>query len=308
LYVANRALIHSILVLGLVFLTGFAGQISLGQAGFYAIGAYTSAYLTTKLGMPIPVGILFAILLSSGAGILLSFPSFKLEAFFLSLVTIAFGQIVYVLILNLQPITGGPYGFFGIPFMRIGNYNFDNKAYFYTFLIILLIVVLLLYRIKNSYIGRSLFAINDDTTAAETCGINSKRFKMFAFALSASLAGLAGALYAHLAGFLSPEPFTFFASSNFVAMAVVGGLRNILGGVVGGVILTFLPEALRFGHIRGWENYYLVFTSLIVLVMVILAPNGIAGLFTKLSSKNKALSHASQKKINPAGKKEGEIS
>ena len=155
LYVANRALIHSILVLGLVFLTGFAGQISLGQAGFYAIGAYTSAYLTTKLGMPIPVGILFAILLSSGAGILLSFPSFKLEAFFLSLVTIAFGQIVYVLILNLQPITGGPYGFFGIPFMRIGNYNFDNKAYFYTFLIILLISFLFFaFHDSNSFVNK----------------------------------------------------------------------------------------------------------------------------------------------------------
>jgi len=228
LYLANRALIHSILVSGLVFLTGFAGQISLGQAGFYAIGAYTSAYITTRLGMPIILGIMCGILLSLVAGLILSIPSFKLKAFFLSLVTIAFGQIVYVLILNLQSITGGPYGFFGIPPMKVGQYYFDNKGYYYTFLIILVLVILIIYRI-------------------------------FAFALSASLAGLAGSLYAHLAGFLSPEPFTFFESSNFVAMAVVGGLRNILGGTIGGVTLTFLPEFLRF---RGWENYYLIVTSL----------------------------------------------
>ncbi|HDP78633.1 MAG TPA: branched-chain amino acid ABC transporter permease, partial [Mesotoga infera] len=121
LYLMNRALIHAILATGLVFLTGFAGQISLGQAGFYAIGAYTSAYFTVKLGMPITVGVIAGIVISVVAGFLLSIPSFKLKAFFLSLVTIAFGQIVWMLVINLTPITGGPSGFFGIPFYSVGN-------------------------------------------------------------------------------------------------------------------------------------------------------------------------------------------
>lgn len=283
LFVMNRALIHSILASGLVFLTGFAGQISLGQAGFYAIGAYTTAIFTTKFGWPIPLGILGGILLSVCAGLLLSIPSFKLKAFFLSLVTIAFGQIIWLLILNLTNITGGPGGFFGIPFMQFGNYMFSSKAYYYLFLILLIVAIIIMYRIKHSYLGRAMFAINDDEIAAESCGINSRRAKIFAFGFSATLAGLAGGLYAHLAGFLTPEPFVFFESSNFVAMAVVGGLRHLSGGVVGGVGLTFLPEMLRLDA-RGWENYYLIVTMLIVILIVVFLPNGIgASLFKGLN-------------------------
>lgn len=277
LYVMNRALIHSILASGLVFLTGFAGQISLGQAGFYGIGAYTSAILTVTYHMPIPVGIIFGTLLSLMAGLILSIPSFKLKAFFLSLVTIAFGQITWLLISNLQSITGGPRGFFGIPLMHFGNFVFNNRAYYYIFIILLILIILIMYRIKHSYLGRSMLAINDDDVAAETCGINSRKGKTFAFGFSAALAGLAGGLYAHLAGFLSPEPFVFFESAKFVAMAVVGGLRHLSGGIIGGITLTFLPELLRLNY-RGWENYYLVFNSLIIIIIVIFLPNGLGTL------------------------------
>jgi len=274
LYVMNRALIHSILVSGLVFLTGFAGQISLGQAGFYGIGAYTSGILTVKFNMPIPIGIILGTVLSLIVGLILSIPSFKLKAFFLSLVTIAFGQIIWLLISNLQSITGGPRGFFGIPLMHFGEFIFNNKVYYYIFLILLILTIVIMYRIKHSYLGRSMLAINDDDVAAETCGISSRKGKTFAFGFSAALAGLAGGLYAHLAGFLSPEPFVFFESSKFVAMAIIGGLRHLSGGVIGGVGLTFLPEILRLNY-RGWENYYLVFTSFIIVLIVIFLPNGL---------------------------------
>ena len=233
LYVMNRALIHSILVSGLVFLTGFAGQISLGQAGFYAIGAYTSGILTVKFNVPIPIGIISGTVLSLIVGLILSIPSFKLKAFFLSLVTIAFGQIIWLLISNLQSITGGPRGFFGIPLMHFGKFIFNNKVYYYIFLILLILTIVIMYRIKHSYLGRSMLAINDDDVAAETCGISSRKGKTFAFGFSAALAGLAGGLYAHLAGFLSPETFVFFESSKFVAMAIIGGLRHLSGGVIG---------------------------------------------------------------------------
>ncbi|PNE22821.1 branched-chain amino acid ABC transporter permease [Mesotoga sp. Brook.08.YT.4.2.5.1] len=282
LYLMNRALIHSILATGLVFLTGFAGQISLGQAGFYAIGAYTSAYFTVRLGLPISIGVIAGVVLSVVAGFLLSIPSFKLKAFFLSLVTIAFGQIVWMLVINLTPITGGPYGFFGIPFYSVGNNMLSYGQVFWLFGGILLVSVFIMYRIKHSHFGRAMLAMNDDDVATETCGISTKKLKIAAFGFSAGLAGLAGALYAHLAGFLSPEPFTFFESSNFVAMAVVGGLRHMSGGVVGGIGLTLLPEFLRFG---GWENYYLMVTSLIVIVIIIFVPMGLGPILENLFRK-----------------------
>ncbi len=282
LYLMNRALIHAILVTGLVFLTGFAGQISLGQAGFYALGAYSSAYFSTRLGLPIFVGIIIGVGVSVLAGFLLSIPSFKLKAFFLSLVTIAFGQIVYILIVNLQPITGGPSGFFGIPFYHVGDYMFSFENVFWLLGIILLLTLYIMYKIKHSHIGRAMLAMNADDVATETCGISTKKLKIAAFGFSAGLAGLAGALYSHLAGFLSPEPFTFFESSNFVAMAVVGGLRDMLGGVVGGIGLTLLPEFLRFG---GWENYYLMVTSIIVILIIIFMPKGLAPLLGNIFKK-----------------------
>lgn len=205
LYLMNRALIHAILATGLVFLTGFAGQISLGQAGFYAIGAYSSAYFTVKLGMPIVVGVIAGIVISVIAGFLLSIPSFKLKAFFLSLVTIAFGQIVWMLVINLTPITGGPYGFFGIPFYSFGGEMLSFGQVFWLFGGLLLLSVFIMFRIKHSHFGRAMLAMNDDDVATETCGISTKKLKIAAFGFSAGLAGLAGALYAHLAGFLSPE-------------------------------------------------------------------------------------------------------
>jgi len=273
-YVMNRALIHVILASGLVFLTGFAGQISLGQAGFYALGAYTSAILTSRLGVPIPLGIASGVLLSTVAGLVLAVPSFKLKAFFLSLVTIAFGQIVWLLLLNLDSLTGGPGGLFSIPMMRFGSFVFTNTAYYYLFLIFTVLTVEIMRRIKFSHIGRQLFAVNDDEIAAETCGIDSRKAKVFAFGFSAGLAGLAGGFSAHMAGFLTPEPFVFFESSNFVAMAVLGGLRRLCGGVIGGVTLTWLPELLRL-NIRGFENYYLIINAGIVILIVVFLPNGL---------------------------------
>ena len=281
IYLINRSFIHVIIACGLVFLTGFAGQISLGQAGFYAIGAYTSSILTTKLGVPVGIGILCGIILSVIAGFVLSIPSFKLKAFFLSLVTIAFGQIVWMLILNLENITGGPGGFFNVPFIKIFNINFTNKEYYYLLLLILIIIHYIIIRIRNSFIGLQMLAMNDDENAAESCGINVKKIKIFSFGFSAGLAGLAGGLYAHLAGFLTPEPFVFFESSNFVAMAVVGGLRSLWGGLIGGITLTFLPELFRL-NIRGFENYYLIFSSTIVVLIVVFLPNGLGNKLSQI--------------------------
>lgn len=280
LFVINRGLIHAILASGLVFLTGFAGQISLGQAGFYAIGAYTSAILSTTYGVPIPLSVVAGVAFSILAGLLVSIPSFKLKAFFLSLVTIAFGLIVHRLIVNMQGLTGGTNGFFGIPPMRVGGAMFTSNMHYYLFLLVLAGTVVAMYHIKRSHLGRAMFAINDDEVAAESCGVSARKAKVFAFAFSGALAGLAGALYAHFAGFLTPEPFVFFESSKFVGMAVVGGLRHLWGGVIGGIGLTLLPELLRFPY-AGWENYYLLFAATITILFVVFLPRGLGDLASK---------------------------
>jgi len=280
LFVTDTAFLNIILVSGLVFLTGFAGQISLGQVGFSAIGAYTSALVTMRLGMPIPIGIVAGVAVSVIVGLFVAIPSFKLKTFFLSLVTIAFGEIIHLLLVNLTALTGGSQGLFNIPPMKLGDTPFTNTLYYYLFLVIVALVILLMYRLKYSHIGREMFAVNDDDVAAEACAINSRKTKTFAFGLSAGLAGLSGALTAHMVGFLTPDPFTLSNSVNFVAMAVVGGLRELGGGVVGGFVLTWLPELLKL-KIQGFENYYLMVDSVIVLLVVVLLPSGLGAILFK---------------------------
>jgi len=276
IYLMNIGLINCIVASGIVFVTGFAGQISFGQAAFYAIGAYSSAILTKTYKVPLSTGMAIGALISLLLGLALSIPSFKLRAFFLSLVTIGFGQIVHMILINWRSVTGGSYGFFGIPPMKIGGHIFSYGDYYLILLLTLMFVIFVMYKIRYSYIGKCMLAINDDEIAASTCGVNVKKLKMFAFAFSAVVASIAGSIYAHMSGFLTPEPFSFFQSSNFVAMAVIGGLRSILGGLIGGMVLTILPELLRLGKYRGWENYYLIVTSLIVIAIVVRMPKGLS--------------------------------
>lgn len=271
-YILDRVLLNCIVASGLVALTGFAGQMSLGHAAFYGIGAYASALLTTKLGLPIWLGVIAAGAICLGAGMLLSVPSFKVSGFYLSLVTIAFGNIVWMLIVNWQSLTGGPLGMLGIPSIKFGGNPIGKTGFFYVAAAVLAVIFLISYRIARSHLGRAMRAMSDDEGAAATAGINTRSLKLMVFSLSAVYAGIAGGLYAHLSSFLSPESFVFLESCNFVAMAVVGGLRQIFGGVLGGLVVTALPEFLR---VKGWEIYYLMGTSLGILLLVILVPGGL---------------------------------
>lgn len=273
IYILNRALINCMVASGLVALTGFAGQMSLGHAAFYGIGAYASALLTTRLGFPVWLGIIAGGIVCMFVGMLLSLPSFRVSGFYLSLVTISFGHIVWMLIVNLVPLTGGPLGYPGIPPITVAGKPVGNVGFFYISAAVLCLMSIASYRMAKSFIGRGMRAMGDDEQAAETAGIDTKRMKLMVFSMSALFAGVAGGLYAHLSTFLSPESFVFGESANFVAMAVVGGLRHIFGGVVGGLVVTIIPELLR---VKGWEIYYLMGSSLAILLLVIFLPSGLA--------------------------------
>lgn len=272
IYILDRALINCIVASGLVALTGLAGQMSLGHAAFYGIGAYTSALLTARLGVPIWLGIVVAAVVCLAAGMLLGIPSFRVSGFYLSLVTIAFGNIVWMVIVNWQSLTGGPLGLLGIPTIRVSGKPIGKVGFFYLSAVVLALTFIISRRIAGSYLGRAMRAMRDDEVAATTMGINARALKLMVFSLSAVYGGVAGGLYAHLSTFLSPESFVFLESCNFVAMAVVGGLRHIFGGILGGIVVTLVPEFLR---VKGWEIYYLMGSSLVILLLVIYLPSGL---------------------------------
>lgn len=268
IYVFNRGFANAMAVLGLVILFGLGGQISLGHVAFFAIGAYTSAILALRLALPPLLTILVGTAVACLFGALLSIPAFRLSGPFLSICTVAFGEVVRLVIVNWIDLTNGPYGLYNIPPVKLGPLALTReRVWYYVLLGVMLLLGLLAVRIKRSYIGRALMAIREDETAAEIMGVGIRRFKMMAFVYAAFFAGLAGALYAHFAGYISPESFTGEQSNNLFSMAVVGGLDSIPGGIVSGVMLTLLPELMRF-----LQEYYMLIFSLVVLVIVLLPP------------------------------------
>lgn len=264
-YIVNRGFANAIAVIGLVILYGIAGQISLGHVAFFAIGAYSSAILSATYSVPVPLAMLFGILISCIFGMLLSIPAFKLSGPFLSICTVAFGEVIRQLLLNMEWLTGGPYGFNKIPRLSVFGYSIrGERIWYYILLAFTFVMTVVGVRIKRSHYGRALYAIKEDEIAAEVMGINIRWMKRFAFISSAFFAGLAGVLYAHFAGFLSQEIVASDQSFNLFTMAVLGGTDSIIGGLWSGVALTVAPEIMRF-----LQEYYIMILNFIVLLVVL---------------------------------------
>ncbi len=268
-YVVNRGFTNAIAVIGLVILYGIAGQISLGHVAFFAVSAYCSAICSATYNLPVFVSMMLGVLLSCVFGILLSFPAFKLSGPFLSICTVAFGEVVRQLIINLEGLTGGPYGFYNIPPVKImGTVIRDEKIWYFILLVILVILASCAARIKNSYYGRALYAIQEDELVAKIMGINIRWMKRFAFINAAFFAGVAGALYAHFSGFLSQELVAADQSNLLFSMTVLGGTDSIIGALWSGVALTVAPEVMRFLQV-----YYIMILYLMVLLVVLVPWN-----------------------------------
>lgn len=265
IYVMDTGLVYALMVLGLVVLVGFTGLLSLGQAAFYAIGAYTSALLVLRLHAPVWIGVLGATIFSGAWGVLVGLPSFKLEGPFLVIITIGFAEIIRLITLNAQALTGGPFGLSQIPPLPIGQFLLNTPQSFYYFILALnLIVALSVGRLRDSRVGRAMRAIRDDELAAWSMGINARTYKVMAFALSAMLAGLSGAMYGHLTSYLNPDLFTFDASARVLTMNVVGGIESYLGAIVSSVVVTIMPETLRF-----LKDFYMLIFSLVLILLVL---------------------------------------
>ncbi len=262
--ILDFTLLYIMLALGLNIVVGYAGLLDLGYIAFYAVGAYLYALLASpQFGIHLPFWILLPLgaLVAAGFGVLLGAPTLRLRGDYLAIVTLGFGEIIRIFLNNLNApvnITNGPQGINLIDPIRIGDVSLSQSQtffgvtfpnlylYYYLFLAAALIVIFVSLRLQDSRIGRAWVAIREDEVAAEAMGINTRNIKLLAFAMGASFGGISGGLFAGFQGFISPESFNLFESIIVLCMIVLGGMGNIAGVILGAVLLTMLPEALRY--------------------------------------------------------------
>ncbi|MGI6319262.1 MAG: branched-chain amino acid ABC transporter permease [Firmicutes bacterium] len=253
--------INIIMASSLNLITGFTGQLSIGHAAFMSVGAYASALVTLKLGLPFFVSLLCGGLVAAFFGILIGIPTLKLKGDYLAIATLGFGEIVRIVFLNLE-ITGGAVGLRGIP----------KDTTLLWVIISVLVTLFVLYRIIRSRVGRALIAIREDETAAESMGINTTYYKILAFGVGAFFAGLGGGLFSHYFRYIQPNSFGFLKSIEYLCMVVLGGLGNMWGSIIGAAALTAIPEFLRAS-----ADYRQLFYGAILVIMMRLRPQGIMG-------------------------------
>ncbi|MGI6546690.1 MAG: branched-chain amino acid ABC transporter permease [Fastidiosipilaceae bacterium] len=257
--------INMILTLSLNVATGFLGELCLGHAGFMAVGAYTSALITMRSGLPIafsfPISLIAGALMSALFGLIIGIPALRLNGDYLAIITLAFGEIISILLRTL-PFTGGALGLNGIELVT----NFPYA--YWTFILTLVLIITFMF----SRHGRAILSIREDVIASEASGVNTFKYKMIAFVMSAMFAGLAGGLFAHYQGVLAPEKFDYNYSINIMVMVVFGGMGSVTGSILAAVLLTLLPELLR-----GFSQYRMLIYALLLVLLMIFRPEGMFG-------------------------------
>jgi branched-chain amino acid transport system permease protein len=282
LYLLNLVLVNIILALGLNVLTGNSGQISLCHSSFMAIGAYTYTLLNNELHWPMLACAGAAVLLSALGGVLVGYPARRLSGIYLALATLAFLSLTQVLIEEFPDLTGGIRGLKIEKSTFLGLSLSNETLLYYLVAIGCAFSLYMTYNIMRFPMGRAFDAIRTSPQAAQALGIPVARFKLIAFTISAAYAGLAGVLFAMIVGFIDPIEFGVSASLRYITFIVVGGMGSIAGSVIGAVVLTGLPEALR-----GVKEYGDFVYSIILLLSLVFMPNGLVGLFQSKIQKNK---------------------
>jgi len=273
LHVVIMAGIFTILALSLNLLLGYTGQLSLGHAGFFGIGAYTSALLALRWQWPFWLALPSAALAAGLAGYGIGRLALKVRGAYFVLVTISFAGVISLISINWMELTNGPLGLPGVPAPELGRLSFRTKsAYYYIVLLSAAVAYALCHRVVHSRLGRAFVALRENEPLAESVGIDPTRTLVAAAVLSAAMAGVAGSLYAHYTRFVSPEVFLFSYTVTMVIMVVAGGKGTLLGPVVGAVLFTALPEALR--EAMAWQWQMLAYGVVLVLLVFFL-PRGI---------------------------------
>jgi branched-chain amino acid transport system permease protein len=273
MHIVSLAMIFAIAALALQLLLGFAGLLSIGQAAFLGIGAYTSALVTTALAMPFELGFLAAGLVAGIASLTLV-PITRLRGVYLAVATLGFTIIVHLVILNEEWLTGGSFGLLRIPWPSLGPWSLRGEVpTYYLCLAVLVLTFIALHRLIPSRFGRALQAIMQDEDAARASGINVTYYKSQAFVVAAVITGFAGSLFAHHAHYLNPNDFTFWKSIEILIMVAVGGIGSFAGAVVGAFVVVLLPE-----YLRAVDEFRMVIFGGLLIVFMGLGHSGMAGL------------------------------
>jgi branched-chain amino acid transport system permease protein len=267
--------IYVILAVGLDLLMGYTGQISVGHAAFFAVGAYTSAVLTTKYACSPLLAMFVGVLLSGAVAWLIGRPVLALKEYYLAMATLAFNEIVITLIIGFEGLTGGASGLRDIPSFSMFGFVLSNQAHYYYFVwAVVFLVIGSAVAIINSPFGRTLVAIHSDEVAARTFGVDCPQYKTRVFVLANVYASIAGSLFAHYMGFIAPDDFGVATSVNIMVMLFLGGIGTIYGPILGAIFLKLLPEITFV-----FQDYDLLINGVILIVVLVFMPRGLYGIF-----------------------------
>ncbi|MDW7660585.1 MAG: branched-chain amino acid ABC transporter permease [Bacillota bacterium] len=281
MHLLTMALIYIILTLGLNLLVGISGQVSLGHAAFFGIGAYTAGILSTKLGLPFIVILPLGIFVPAIMGIFLGLPAARLKGPYLAMTTLGAGQIFQLLAVNLRGLTNGPLGITNIGPFSLFSFKADTMYKQYIVVLIITIVAMIaFYNIKEGPLGRAWRAIKDSSIASEAMGLNITWCNVLAFSICSAFAGVAGVLLSYYSTYISPDMFSLTLSFSLISIIVIGGRSSLLGTIIGALILTFMPEYLR--SIGEWRH--LVY-SLMLIIIVLYSPGGFVEIINRLKNK-----------------------
>ncbi|MBD7912566.1 branched-chain amino acid ABC transporter permease [Clostridium cibarium] len=259
--IITLSLINIVLAVSLNLIVGFTGQLSLGHAGFMSIGAYVSAIITQKAGIPFILSIIIGAIIACIFAALIGYPTLRLTGDYFAITTLAFGEIIRIIIMNIDAI-GGARGLTGIP----------KKTTFTLAFLFMVIAIIVIYNIIHSSQGRAMLSVRENEIAAESMGINAFKYKMIAFIVGAFFAGMAGGLYSHYMGYIQPVSFDFNQSINYLTFVVFGGMGSLSGSVIATVMLTFLPELLR-----SLGDFRMLIYPLSLIILMIFRPQGLLG-------------------------------
>lgn len=266
--------IFSTVTIGLALLMGFAGQISLGHAAFFGLGAYSSGILTATHGLHPVLALIAGMVITAVVAYLVGLPTLKLKGHYLAMATLGIGMIVSIIFAEEVQLTGGPSGFGGIPELGVFGYNLDSdlKFYIFTWVVVFLLIVFSK-NILKSRVGRALQAIHFSEQGAEASGVDTASFKLKVFVISAIYSSIGGSLYAHYVTFLTPSSFDLFWSIKFVMMAVIGGMSSLWGAVLGTGLITFLGNE----WLHAFQDFDVLVYGVILLLISMFLPDGLAG-------------------------------
>ena len=265
--------IYIILALSLNLLNGYVGLLSIGHAAFYGIGAYASAKLVMVVGLPFPLAMLGAGAVAGIFGYFIAKTTLRLSGIYMTLATLGFNMIFFLVLQNWMSFTNGPLGIMDIPPPSILGYVIETRIqYYYLIFVLVLVTIGSMHRLMTCRFGRALIGIRENELAAETMGVNTTRYKIQAFVLAAFYAGIAGSYYAHFIKYISPDSFYIYESFILLAMLAFGGQGNLIGPVVGAAVLIIIPELFRF-----LQEYRMLVYGGVLIIMMLVRRQGLLG-------------------------------